>query len=87
MFEAAARDYVAFYLAHMRLEEAVILPAVEARLVAADWAELDAAFASNHDPLTGKYPRDPAYDRVYARIVRTAPAPIGLGPSGADSPR
>ena len=87
VFEAAARHYVAFYLEHMRREEAVILPAAEAGLVAADWAELDAAFASNHDPLTGKHPRDPAYDRLYARIVRAAPAPIGLGPSGGDSPR
>lgn len=87
VFESAARDYVAFYLEHMRLEEAVILPAAEAGLEAADWKELDAAFAANQDPLTGKSPRDPAYDRLYARIVRTAPAPIGLGPTGADSSR
>jgi len=29
--------------------------------------------------LTGKYPRDPAYDRLFTRIVSQAPAPIGLG--------
>jgi hypothetical protein len=45
----------------------------------ADWLELDAAFATNCDPLTGKYPRDPAYDRLFTKIVSQAPAPIGLG--------
>ena len=44
-----------------------------------DWNELDAAFATNCDPLTGKYPRDPLYDRLFTKIVMTAPEPIGLG--------
>ena len=82
-FESAARAYVAFYLEHMRLEEQVILPAAEKGLTAADWHELDAAFGTNHDPLTGRYPRDGAYDRLYTRIVMKAPAPIGLGPSAS----
>ena len=80
-FELAARAYVAFYLEHMRLEEQVILPAAEKGLTAADWYELDAAFGTNHDPLTGRYPRDGAYDRLFTRIVMKAPAPIGLGSS------
>ena len=79
-FESAARAYVAFYLEHMRIEEEVILPAAEKGLDAADWHELDAAFGTNHDPLTGRYPRDEAYDRLFTRIVMKAPAPIGLGP-------
>jgi len=78
-FDAAAKAYLEFYLAHMRLEETEILPAAEKVLSAADWAELDAAFATNCDPLTGKYPRDPAYDRLFSKIVSQAPAPIGLG--------
>lgn len=78
-FEAAAKKYQAFYLEHMRLEETVILPAALKVLNDADWRELDAAFATNCDPLTGKYPRDPAYDRLFTRIVTRAPAPIGLG--------
>ncbi|MEO8544654.1 MAG: hemerythrin domain-containing protein [Burkholderiaceae bacterium] len=78
-FDAASRDYVRFYLEHMRLEEVEILPQAERALGAEDWAELDAAFASNRDPLTGKYPCDPAYDRLFTRIVMTAPEPIGLG--------
>ena len=78
-FDAAAKRYLAFYLEHMRLEETVILPIAQKVLSEADWEELDAAFATNCDPLTGKYPRDPAYDRLFTRIVSQAPAPIGLG--------
>jgi hemerythrin-like domain-containing protein len=78
-FDAAAKRYLAFYLEHMRLEETVILPVAQKVLSDADWDELDAAFATNCDPLTGKYPRDPAYDRLFTRIVSQAPAPIGLG--------
>ncbi len=79
VFDAAAKRYLTFYLEHMRLEETVILPAALKVLNDADWKELDAAFATNCDPLTGKYPRDPAYDRLFTRIVTRAPAPIGLG--------
>ncbi|MDO9196070.1 hemerythrin domain-containing protein [Rhodoferax sp.] len=78
-FDQAAKKYLDFYLEHMRLEETVILPAAQKVLNEADWKELDAAFATNCDPLTGKYPRDPAYDRLFTRIVMRAPAPIGLG--------
>jgi len=78
-FDTAARRYLAFYLEHMRLEETVILPAALQVLNDADWLELDAAFATNCDPLTGRYPLDPAYERLYTRIVSRAPAPIGLG--------
>jgi hemerythrin-like domain-containing protein len=78
-FDQAAKRYLAFYLEHMRLEETVILPAAKRVLSAADWQELDAAFATNCDPLTGKYPRDPVYERLFTRIVSRAPAPIGLG--------
>jgi hemerythrin-like domain-containing protein len=80
-FNAAANRYVEFYLAHMRVEETVILPAAERLLDAEDWQALDRAFELNQDPLTGKYPRDPAYDRLFTRIVMHAPAPIGLGPA------
>jgi hemerythrin-like domain-containing protein len=78
-FEEASKRYVAAYLAHMQLEETTILPVARRVLSDSDWKELDAAFATNCDPLTGKYPRDPAYDRLFTRIVMRAPAPIGLG--------
>ena len=70
VFEEAARKYLQQYQSHMQLEDSVILPLAEKVLDEADWLLLDAAFASNCDPLTGKYPRDPIYDRLFTRIVR-----------------
>ncbi|MEO7953543.1 MAG: hemerythrin domain-containing protein, partial [Polaromonas sp.] len=68
-FMEQCKAYVAFYLEHMRLEETVILPEAEKVLTEAEWKDLDAAFEKNCDPLTGKYPPDPAYDRLFTRIV------------------
>jgi hemerythrin-like domain-containing protein len=78
-FDEAVRRYLDFYLEHMKLEETIILPEAEKVLSAQDWLALDEAFATNGDPLTGKYPRDPVYDRLFTRIVMRAPAPIGVG--------
>jgi hemerythrin-like domain-containing protein len=78
-FAEQCRHYVDFYLAHMRMEETVVLPEAEKVFTDADWKELDSAFQKNCDPLTGKYPPDPAYDRLFTRILMRAPAPIGLG--------
>ncbi|MFC5498720.1 hemerythrin domain-containing protein [Caenimonas terrae] len=79
-FEDAARKYVDFYLNHMRVEERELLPAAERALSAADWAELDAAFSADRDPLAGGV-REAQFDRLFTRIVLQAPAPIGVGPS------
>ena len=78
-FERAAQIFLDFYLEHMRMEETVIIPEAEKVLSESDWQALDAAFAANRDPLTGKYPRDPLYDKLFTRIVMRAPSPIGLG--------
>lgn len=78
-FETAARTYVDFYLAHMRLEETTVLPAAERHLGEADWQALDLAFSSHRDPLTRHTPHDPSYDRLFTRIVLQAPAPVGVG--------
>ena len=77
-FEAAAQKYVDFYAQHMALEEGQILPLAEKVLTAQDWAELDAAFAANRDPLTGHEPEDD-YRALFSRIVNSLPAPLGLG--------
>lgn len=77
-FEQAAQRYVDFYLAHMALEEREILPLAERVLTARDWVELDEAFATNRDPLTGHVPED-QYRALFTRIVNLVPAPIGLG--------
>lgn len=78
-FLDAAQDYMAFYLEHMRIEETQILPAAEKLLAPEDWEALDVAFLASRDPLAGGV-REPAYDRLFTRIVMTAPAPIGVGP-------
>jgi hemerythrin-like domain-containing protein len=79
-FEQALQRYVDDYLAHMALEESQVLPAAERVLSESDWAVLDRAFAANRDPLTG-HPVDDVYRPLFSKIVRTAPAPIGLGPA------
>lgn len=80
-FERTAERYVHAYLEHMALEEQEILPAAQRVFGAEDWAPLDEAFGSNADPLTGRYPAPPDYRPLFQRILMTAPAPIGLGPS------
>jgi hemerythrin-like domain-containing protein len=68
-FEEAAHKYLQHYQSHMQLEDALILPLAERVLDEADWLLLDAAFANSCDPVTGKFPRDPIFDRLFARIV------------------
>lgn len=78
-FEQAFTRYVDFYLDHMALEESVILPEAEKCLSEADWRQLDAVFAENQDPLTGKHAPTSEYEKLFGTIVMRAPAPIGLG--------
>lgn len=78
-FDQAAKQYIAVYLKHMLLEETVILPVALRVLNDADWEELDAAFATNCDPLTGSYPHDPVYEQLFSRIVFQAPVPTNVG--------
>lgn len=78
-FEEALQKYLDFYLEHMNLEETVILPEAQRCLSAEDWHLLDAAFAQNADPLSGRYPPDKEYEKLFSLIVTRAPSPIGLG--------
>ncbi len=77
-FEHLAQRYADFYFAHMRTEETQILPLAERLLSADDWAELDEAFASHRDPLTG-HPPEAEYRELFTRIANRVPAPLGLG--------
>ena len=79
-FEQAVQRYIAFYLTHMAVEEREILPLAQREFSAADWAELDAAFLANRDPLTGHEPDD-VWRPLFSKIVNAVPAPIGLGPA------
>jgi hemerythrin-like domain-containing protein len=79
-FEEAVERYIRFYLDHMGIEETELLPTAQRLFSAEDWAELDAAFAANRDPLAGhEAPED--YKPLFQKIVMQAPAPIGLGPA------
>lgn len=78
-FEEAIGHYIDAYVAHMNLEENVILPEAERCFSEDDWRLLDAAFAENADPLTGQYRPTQAYEKLFSLIVTRAPAPIGLG--------
>ena len=79
-FEQAAQVYTRNYLEHMALEEREVLPAARRCLHVADWAELNAAFTANEDPLTGHLPSG-EYEPLFRQILMQAPAPIGLGPA------
>lgn len=78
-FAETLTRYCAFYLEHMRLEETVVLPAAVAHLTADEWADIDRAFATNDMLLNPGVQRDPVYEALFSRIVRSAPSPIGLG--------
>lgn len=79
-FEKSVERYTRSYLEHMAVEEQQILPAARQHLSPADWAELDAAFVANQDPLAG-HPAPPDFQPVFSKILNLAPAPIGLGQS------
>jgi hemerythrin-like domain-containing protein len=78
-FTQTFKRYVDLYLAHMRMEEEEVLPAAVKYLTPEDWQALDAAFEANRDTMTKAQSPDQAYDELFSRIVRAAPAPIGLG--------
>jgi hemerythrin-like domain-containing protein len=79
-FEDEMHAYIATYLDHIRTEELEVLPLAERVLTTADWAELDAAFMHNRDPLTHRE-GDDAFQPLFKRILMTLPAPLGLGPA------
>ena len=79
-FERSIKEYTASYLKHIRIEESLVQPMAERVLTTADWAELDAAFMQNRDPLTRHAPDD-MYQPLFKRILMTLTSPPGLGPA------
>ncbi|MCB1713731.1 MAG: hemerythrin domain-containing protein, partial [Candidatus Competibacteraceae bacterium] len=71
--------YAGFQWAHMNKEEDVILPLAEKALLPSDWAEIDAAFSSNADPMVGVSTQR-EFRELFRRVVNLMPAPMGLGP-------
>lgn len=78
-FIDAVEQFCDRYREHMHVEEHEVLPLAARVLTDADWREIDAAFQSNRDPLTGHHPEQ-EYEALLARIVNLLPAPLGLGP-------
>jgi hemerythrin-like domain-containing protein len=81
-FASAVSAYLPFNWAHMRAEEDDLLPIAERVLSPADWATVEAAFASNDDPIFGRS-QDPRYSRVYSRIVNLAPRKVRIALRGS----
>lgn len=77
-FRDAALRYVEFEREHAYTEEREILPRAVEHLTEDDWAEIDAAFSSNDDPLFGESRRK-EYAALAKTITNIAPAPHGLG--------
>ena len=76
--EALVARYVQAWLAPMRTEETEVLPLAESVLGAADWAEIDAAFQTHRDPLTG-FEADVVYQALFRKILQALPASSGIG--------
>jgi hemerythrin-like domain-containing protein len=76
-FEQALSRYSRSYLEHMAVEDREVLPAAQQHLTSSDWAEMDAAFNANCDPLTGHEPAE-EYRALFSKILMIAKAPIGF---------
>jgi len=74
-----AERYAHFHWLHMRREEDEVLPLAADALTAEDWEAIDAAFASNSDPIVG-ISATREFRALFRRIVALAPPPLGVGP-------
>jgi branched-chain amino acid transport system ATP-binding protein len=62
---------------HMSTEENVLIPLASQHLTEADWRDISAAFEANRDPRLGPEASE-HFEKMFAEIVNSAPAPIGL---------
>ncbi len=81
-FTDALRIYTAALKSHVRSEEKDVMPLARELLTAEDWAEIDAAFLDNQDPLFGSKARA-EFRELYHRIASLAPESVGLGSRSA----
>lgn len=70
---------------HIRVEEKLAMPLARKVLTPQDWAEIDAAFLDNNDPLFGEQ-ATAQYRELYRRIAHLAPESVGLGGHSAATP-
>jgi hemerythrin-like domain-containing protein len=78
-FAEAVERYSHFHWLHMRREEEQVLPLAAEALAPEDWAAIDAAFASNNDPVVGA-PASKAFRELFRHLVAIMPPPLGVGP-------
>jgi len=83
-FAAAVQRYAHFHWKHMRREEDEVIPIARESLTGEDWAAIDAAFASNDDPVVGVAPRK-EFRELFRRIVAIMPPTYGVGPERSQS--
>ena len=78
-FTEGVERYAHFHWQHMRKEETEVLPLAAEALKKEDWDAIDAAFASNNDPVVG-VPASKAFRELFRRLAATMPPPYGVGP-------
>ena len=78
-FVERVERYSHFHWRHMRQEEDEVLPLAAEALTTEDWSMIDAAFASNADPIVG-VAATREFRALFRRIASLAPPPLGVGP-------
>jgi hemerythrin-like domain-containing protein len=78
MFDEEVKRYEDFQWRHMQQEEESVLPLAERVLTDEDWSEIDAAFASNADPLIAKE-TEKDFEQLLKRIVSITAPPSKVG--------
>ncbi len=78
-FDEGVERYAHFHWLHMRKEEEEVLPLAAESLLQEDWDAIDAAFASNNDPVVG-IPASKAFRELFRHLVAIMPPPLGVGP-------
>lgn len=77
-FRETARAYIDFERRHLATEEGDVFERARRHLTAEDWAEIDAAFQANDDPLFGAVSAG-RYRALFTEISARVPAPHGFG--------
>jgi hemerythrin-like domain-containing protein len=71
-FVEAVERYSQFHWKHMRREEEEVLPLAAQALLPEDWESIDAAFASNDDPIVG-VPARKEFRELFRRLAALWP--------------
>ncbi len=82
-FRERVERYSHFHWRHMRQEEDEVLPLAAEALTDEDWSLIDAAFASNADPIVG-VTATREFRTLFRRIVTLVPPPLGVGPAAPE---